>query len=155
MRVDELKKSAADFNISIDSAIKMRIRYLQSLLALWCSYIEEQTDDIPESDMMSIIGELSTLRRYQERLRAGIKMKDGITDDMIEQARNYPIDQVVEFQRGVTIAFCHDDKKPSLTWHKAKNRATCFPCGKSYSALDILMERDKMSFIDAVKYLNN
>lgn len=153
MRVDEIKKAASEFDINTDAAIKIRVRYLQSLLALWCAYIDEQTNEIPESDVMAIIGELIAIRKYQDRLKSGVVLKS-ITDEMIQQAREYPIEQVIEFQKGVAYAFCHKDKRPSLVHYKAKNKATCFPCGKSFSALDVLIERDNLSFVEAVKILS-
>ena len=152
MRADQIKKSAEEMGVSVDSAIRMRVRYLQSLLGLWVSYIDEQIHEIPESDVMAIIGEMAALKRYQDNMKSGIVLK-GITDEMIGQARNYPIDSLIEFHYGKATAFCHDDKRPSLSWHKAKNRATCFPCGKSFSALDVCIERDGMDFISAVKML--
>ena len=151
MRLDQTLTAAANFDISADSAVRMRTRYLQSLLAQWVAYIDEKVNQIPESDVIAIINEMISLRRYHDNKKTNIKPV--ITDEMIEAARNYPIEQVVEFHKGVAIAFCHEDKKPSLTWHRAKNKATCFPCGKSFNALDVLIERDKMQFIDAVKQL--
>jgi CHC2 zinc finger len=66
----------------------------------------------------------------------------------------YPIEQIIQFdQHGQSVAFCHADKRPSLTWYKAKNRATCFPCGKSYNPIDVLIQRDGYSFRDAVMQL--
>ena len=153
MRIDEIKKAAENFDMRIDAAIKIRVRYLQSLLGLWVAYIDEQINEIPESDVMAIIGEMAALKRYQDNIKSGVIVK-GITDEMIEQARQFPIDSLIEFQHGKATAFCHEDKRPSLTWHKAKNRATCFPCGKSFSALDVCIERDGMSFIEAVKMLS-
>ncbi len=154
MRPDQIKKAADEFEIPLKYALKMRVRYLQNLLERLNAYIDEQTDVMPESDVMAVIGELITIRKYQDRVKSGVVLK-GITDEMIQQARDYPIENVIEFQRGVAIAFCHEDKRPSLTWHKAKNRATCFPCGKSFSALDVAIERDGFSFIEAVKMLSN
>lgn len=152
MRPAEVVQASSDFDISTDSAVRMRVRYLQGLLSSWVAYIDEQTGEIPESDVMAIIGELITIRKYQDRIKSGVVLK-GITDEMIHQARDYPIENVIDFQKGVAVAFCHDDKRPSLVWHKAKNKATCFPCGRSFSALDVLIERDGTPFVEAVKML--
>lgn len=152
MRYDQLKTAATDIGISLESATRMRIRYLQALLVRWDLYIDEATNIMPESSTMEILAEMISLQKYKEHLKSGINLK-GITAEMIEQARAYPIDEMINFTRGTATAFCHVDKRPSLTWHKAKNRATCFPCGKSFSALDVLIERDSLNFVDAVKQL--
>lgn len=77
-----------------------------------------------------------------------------ITEEMIQHARDYPIEQIIEFDRfGKALAFCHADNHPSLTWHKARNRCTCFACGQSFNPIDVLTLRDGFSFRDAVKKL--
>lgn len=76
-----------------------------------------------------------------------------ITSDMIERARQYPIESLIEFTRGTAIAFCHNDKRPSLSWDKQHNRAHCFPCGKSYNPIDVLVKRDNIPFYKAVRML--
>ena len=80
--------------------------------------------------------------------------KPGITDDMIEQARNYPIGQLVEFTRGKAQAFCHEDKNPSAYHATRVNRINCPVCGKSFDPIGVLMERDGMSFKEAVTTLS-
>ena len=154
MRPDQITKSAEDFGISVNSAIKIRIRYLLSLIDLWIAYIDEQSNVIPESDMMSALDEIIRLRAYEGRLKRGIS-KDAITDDMIQAARDFPIEKIIEFDRtGKAYAFCHDDKKPSLTWFKKGNKARCFPCDKTFDSISILQQRDGHSFISAVRALN-
>jgi len=77
-----------------------------------------------------------------------------ITEEMIQRARDYPIEQIIEFdQSGKTLAFCHADNHPSLMWHKARNRCTCFACAKSFNPIDVLIQRDGFSFRDAVRRL--
>lgn len=149
-----IAKSAADFDMPVKVAIHTRIRYLLGLIDRWVDYIDEQTDVMPESDTMSALDEIIRLRAYEVRLKRGIN-KDAITDEMIQAAREYPVDKLIEFDRtGKAYAWCHDDKRPSLTWFKKGNKARCFPCDKTYSALDICMERDGLSFIEAVRLLN-
>jgi|GEM_PF-6643542 len=47
------------------------------------------------------------------------------TPEMIAAARAYPIERLIEFDRQhKAVAFCHADKVPSLTWHRAAKR-TC------------------------------
>ena len=153
MRTDTIEKASDEFTINLESAIRMRVKYLQSLLALWVSYIDEKINEIPESDVMAIIGELASIKRYQDRAKKGIVLK-GIDDEMIQRAREYPITSLVEFNRGKALCFMHPDKAPSLSYHGKTNTARCFVCDKSVNSLDVLILRDGYSFIDAVKTLS-
>lgn len=149
-----IKTAAGNFNISVESAIKVRIRYLLNLIDRWIDYIDEKNNVIPESDTMTALDEIIRLRAYEVRLKKGVNFKDEITNDQIQSARDYPIEQLIEFDRtGKSLAWCHTDKRPSLTWFKKGNRARCFPCDKTFSPIDVCMERDGLTFVEAVKYL--
>lgn len=78
---------------------------------------------------------------------------DGIiTPEMIERARSYPINQLMEINKqGFTKCFNHNDKKPSA--YCKKNFSHCFVCRRSWDTIAVLMERDGMSFKDAVNKL--
>lgn len=152
MRPDQIKKAADEFDISAGSAIRMRIRYLLALIDQWHEYIEGNTDNLPPSTICIALDEIVGLKNYEARAKKG-PVKGGINDEMVERARAYPIENVVEFIRGVSTAWCHTDKTPSLTWDRKRNRAHCFPCGEDFSALDVLILRDGYTFIDAVKHL--
>lgn len=101
------------------------------------------------------IDEARELRHLSSISKQNFKPTTGdITPDMIEQARQYPIEDLIQFDRQhKAVAFCHEDNHPSLSWHRAKNRATCFPCGKSFNPIDVLIQRDGITFPDAVKRL--
>ena len=149
-----IRKAAEDFGVTLDSAIRMRIRYLQSLLAAWNAYIDEQTDEIPESDVMAILGEMVAIRKYQDMMKSGVVLK-GITDEQIQAAKTTPIENLIEFQKGAAIAWCHADRHPSLSWDKKRNRAKCWPCDKSFDSIQVCVDRDGMTFIEAVRFLCN
>lgn len=155
MRVDQIKKAAEDFDIKISTAIAIRVRYLQSLLRRWCDFIdiEPEPDEIPESDVWTIITELITLRKYEDRIKQGVKL-DSITDEMIQAARSYPIENLIQFTRGKALCFMHPDKTPSLSYHAKTNTCRCFVCDKAVNSIDVMILRDGLSFIDAVKFLS-
>ena len=153
MRLDELKKVADEFGLIMQSVIKIRLRYLQLLLVDWISYIDEETNSIPALTFTKIIDEMIIFRNYTEMTKKSISI-ESITNDMIQQAREYPIEKMIEFVNGRAIAFCHTDKTPSLVLDRKRNRAHCFPCGKDFNAVDVKIERDGYKFIDAVKYLS-
>lgn len=59
-------------------------------------------------------------------------------------------------RRGVNrIGLCpfHDEKTPSFTVSPAKNIYKCFGCGKGGNSAQFLMESEKMSFVESIRYL--
>jgi hypothetical protein len=153
MNAYEIKKMADECSINASAAIKMRIRYLQRELNKALDWEEsEDQDSFPELFTDEIIDELKKLSHALNQLSKPIKT-DSITDAMIEQARQYPIESLIEFTKGKARAFCHDDSSPSLSLWNGKNLCRCFPCGKTYNPIDVLIERDGMTFLSAVRYL--
>ncbi|MFZ4859227.1 MAG: CHC2 zinc finger domain-containing protein [Desulfuromonadaceae bacterium] len=139
-----------------------RIEYLtrhiqeRALDAVW---LADDTGELSAHFAQQVLDEVLQMARelrHLTRLAKGSTSHVGsITPELIEQSRLIPIEQLIEFDRqGKAVAWCHDDKVPSLTWHRSKNRATCFPCGKSFNSIDVLIQRDGMAFVDAVKTLS-
>lgn len=106
---------------------------------------------------MDVLDVFLTEARELQRLTRTLKGRPAtpgrITDAQVEAARAFPIEQVIDFVKGKAPAPCHADKNPSLSWDRKRNRAHCFVCCKSFSALDILMEFQGLKFTDAVKQL--
>ena len=77
------------------------------------------------------------------------KVDEVITPEMIERTKNYPIGQLVEVNKqGFTKCFQHIDKHPSV--YCKNNFLHCFVCNKSWDTIAVLVERDGLSFKDAV-----
>ena len=159
----EIIKKAAEMNYDSVKAIECRVRYLDLLIEREENYINNM-ESVPRENEMTgaflratIQGSKIVLDRLQKELNRLINpptsSKDTITDDDIEAARKYPIDSIMEFNGGRCKAWCHDSDSDSMSWYKKVNKAHCFVCNKSFSALDTLMERDGYSFIEAVKQL--
>ena len=162
MKIHSIQKAASDFDIPYHDAILSRLRFVRQ------SMFDELQDIKPinriNSDSDEIIfwttwNNCIDLAHEQLRLVRELGCKTNtsnrITDTQIEQSRLVPIEQLIGFDRqGKALAWCHADKVPSLTWHRSKNRATCFPCGKTFNSIDVLVQRDGMTFIDAVKALS-
>jgi hypothetical protein len=134
-------------------ALRIRYRYLRGRVAEFRDLFLE----CPEIDpyfwwWVDAATELSSLTVYAQRYKrkpAG----NGITDEMVAIARDYPVLQVVEFVNGHAFAFCHEDHKPSL-YYGSRNKSLCCPvCDRQFSALDVLILRDGMSFTAAVSAL--
>jgi len=86
-------------------------------------------------------------------------MIDQVTVDHIFEAAQI-IDVVQEFvtlkRRGVNyLGLCpfHNEKTPSFTVSPAKNIYKCFGCGKGGNPVNFVMEHEKISYYDSLKYL--
>lgn len=97
------------------------------------------------------------MNRYSHELRYlefGNGVKNGkITEQMIQQARDYPFENLVEVNKN-NFALCpfHDDHTPSL--YTKGNYGYCFgACGWSGDTIKFVMKRDNISFVEAVKKL--
>ena len=85
-----------------------------------------------------------------------------ITPQTIEQIKNRIdiIDVVGEYvklkKRGTNyIGNCpfHNEKTPSFTVSPSKELYKCFGCGKSGNSITFLMEHDKLSYVEALRWL--
>jgi DNA primase len=87
-----------------------------------------------------------------------------ISPNTIQQITNHIdiIDVVGEFvklkKRGTNyLGLCpfHNEKSPSFTVSPAKEIYKCFGCGKSGNSIGFLMEHEKYSYVEALKWLAN
>lgn len=87
-----------------------------------------------------------------------------ITPQTIEQIKSRIdiIDIIGEYvklkKRGSNyLGLCpfHNEKTPSFTVSPAKELYKCFGCGKSGNAISFLMEHDKLSYVETLKWLAN
>jgi hypothetical protein len=78
--------------------------------------------------------------------------KGQITDEMIQKAREYPFEDLLEFRKNKTNCPFHEDRTPSAHLY-GDNHIYCFSCHKNIDTIDFIMERDGKTFADAVKYL--
>ena len=159
LRVSQIQEKAEAFGVDMKTAITARLRYLYQIKR----GLEDKALAAARDEDGVIIEAAFRFLAHRDEISKEIKRTTewwkkppagSINDDMIARAKEYPIEQLVEFDRaGKAMAWCHADKSPSMTWWKKGNRAKCWPCDKSYGPIDVLMERDGMSFVDAVKTL--
>jgi hypothetical protein len=152
MTTFQLKRDAEAMGISIESAIRMRIRYLTDLICSLPDYIEHG-GVTPDMQLGEAVDEILMLKEYRSNHKKPAK-PDAITDEQIQAAKDAPIESVVEFVRGNVACPFHDDKHPSAYHGTRVNRLCCPVCNKTWGAIDVLMQRDGYSFIDAVKQLS-
>ena len=159
LRVSQIQEQAEAFGLDMKEAVRMRLRYLYRLKR---SLEEMITTAVGSADGVMIEAAFRLMHQRDEISREIRRTAEwwkkppagSITDDMIAAAKAYPIERLVDFSReGKAEAWCHQDKRPSLSWHRKANRAHCFPCNQSFNPVDVLMTRDGMTFVDAVKAL--
>lgn len=146
---DTVFRRARDMGIDRVAAVRMRVRYLLQEIAICekAPYDYDIIDMIIQDDFDEIYYLFGKIKRTEV-------YTENITDEDIEKAKEYPIENLIELDaRGKAIAWCHDDKNASMTLWKGKNKVRCWACSKTYNPIDILVERDGLSFIEAVKRL--
>jgi hypothetical protein len=95
---------------------------------------------------------IAKLEREINFIVKGVQLTtDDVTPEMIEQARQYPIESLIEAKRHMAICSFHDDHQPSMGIKN--NRFHCFACGAKGDVIEFVMKRDGLSFKDAVKFL--
>jgi len=77
--------------------------------------------------------------------------KDVITPDMIERAKYYPIEDLIEARLGMALCIFHEDHSPSM--YVKNNFAHCFSCGKTADTIDVYKKLHGVDFITAVRAL--
>ena len=145
---------ATKFGINRRAAARMRIRYLKPDLKLCLEAWARTGCQVALHWALADLEEITQLMKHCRREEKP-KNSNSITDEMIEAAKATPITSVVNFgeRGGKAVAFCHEDKRPSMYHVTKTNRAICPVCDKKFNAIDVLMLRDGYSFSDAVRAL--
>lgn len=95
------------------------------------------------------------IREYRRMLATGQPSvsKDKLSEEDIDRARNYPIEELLTEppKRGFIHCPFHQEKTPSC--RVFSDHIHCYGCGKHLNAIGYLMEKQGMNFIDSVKYL--
>ncbi len=79
------------------------------------------------------------------------RKKNSITPEMIERAKEYPIDSLIDTRRGFSLCLFHNDTRPSM--YTKNNFAHCFSCGKTADTIDVYREIHGTTFPEAVRAL--
>ena len=93
------------------------------------------------------------LKRIEARQKP--HREGAITDDMIEEAREYPIEDLYEgeLRHGTGLCPFHSEKTGSFHVKK-KNKWRCFGCDQYGDSISFYMKQHGCSFIQAVKRLS-
>lgn len=108
--------------------------------------LEKQIDEL-----VSFKNKLQLLEKFKKT-----EKKEGfITEQDIEKARDYPITELLPFDRsGFTHCIFHSENTPSMKYYTTTNTVHCFGCSKSHDSISIYMEQNKVDFITAVKQMS-
>lgn len=118
----------------------------------------EVFEECEQTEMMIITGEriqdnLTKLIKLQKEVIALRKPKtNGITEEMIQAAKDYPFKDLYEFRNGMCVCPFHADKDPSMKLY-SNNTVHCFSCHKSWGTIAFITELEGLSFQDAVRKL--
>ncbi len=162
---EKIIEMANQFSINPETAIKTRMRYfLQS--------IDETKDDIKYwNEMIWGLEDQAAITILNRRIQKldkkinglSIRIKNleqedqisinGITSEQIEAARAFPVEDLLEnIHRNRVRCPFHEDLNPSASIKH--NRVHCFVCNKTWNPIDLVMERDGLTFINAVRRLS-
>jgi len=145
-------RKAKEMDKNKRAAAVIRTRYLDE----WIERYLEDGSDVALYWMIEAIEEKAYLTLHSQYEYAPEASRDAtgrINDEMIERAKAVPVTELIDFSKGKALAFCHEDKRPSLSLNKKNGNAWCFVCNRGFNAIDVHMERDGYSFKDAVLML--
>lgn len=157
-KIAEFRKENKELELSI---LKKKLRELATEMC-WYEMKYEHFKNVQCFEMMIYAGgKVKELNNKVNMILGRIKFlendaqgsaKAGITDDMIEQARNYPFEELHLFKRNMAICPFHNDRNPSMSLKN--NRVRCWACmDKSMDTIEFVMKKDGLSFRDAVRKL--
>jgi hypothetical protein len=154
-------KAAEDFGLDRAYVVNSRRRFLTSRL----DTLDEQVktfnpDNWPTRSFYYAYYALEATINAKEKVMREldamkrINTEAGLQDAQIQAAREYDVSKLVEWQHRKSTAWCHEDRRPSLTLLTRINQLWCPVCDKKFDAIGVLMDRDGMRFVDAVKALS-
>jgi len=161
--IEQIRSKAIDFNMPIDWAIhkkkeyvKERLQGIEAQKRILSKYLIKPTLNKAERELIFLaLTDIkkweSDLLRYHKLLNSKYR-ENKITDDMIRIAKEYPIEKLVDVQKGKSLCINHKDTNPSMDCRK--NFAHCYVCDETWDTIDIVMKTQGMEFGEAVRYLN-
>lgn len=111
-----------------------------------------------QTELMILYGEkiqdnLTKLCKLQGKVIALRKPNtNGITDEMIQSAKEYKFEDLYPFKRTMALCPFHADKGASMKLYP-DNRVHCFSCHKSWDTIAFIQELEGLSFPEAVRRL--
>lgn len=120
---------------------------------------KEELDDLIKKatkkleEKMEHRGDVEVKKKMLEDIKRLEKIqKSEISPSQIEQARNYPIDQIIHVERGMARCISHDERNPSMNCKN--NFVYCHSCGYHADAIGVYMKVKGCGFVEAVNTLS-
>ena len=132
----------------------------RKLMATAKSYknTEEVIADKHERDavMLPTIFHDKYIEKHQEQAQRATRPASSThKSDKVLRAKDYPMDNLIKFDRNKACCPWHNETTPSLHYYPRNNNAYCFgACGKTYDSIDAYQLVHGVGFLDAVKELN-
>jgi len=158
-----IERYCMEFSITIERGLARRETYLRNELKKEKERVKFMMDFIVGLNNETIEFASDCLKRSHAKIAdyhkqiADIKNyqpmdnMNGITDEMIKQAKDYPIENLIEVRRGIATCINHEERHSSMCCKN--NFAYCFSCGFSGDAITVFMKISRCSFVEAVKSL--
>lgn len=154
----DMKDSITTSLLKDVTAFKRRPETGDTILDEVRSWVDEDKIKSITSDRLKMIDKIVYRQQQGNKLILG-----GITEQMIEQANLYPIENMITTKifngSGKWAGCCHcplpthqGERTPSFYFDK-NNRWKCFGCQERGSVIDLYMKMNGVKFIQAVKKL--
>ncbi len=79
--------------------------------------------------------------------------RDPNITDKILKAKDYPVDELLKWEKGKARCIWHNEKSASLTYYVKTNSVYCFGCGRYGDAIDVYRQLNNCSFKQAIEDL--
>ena len=171
MTLNATLQAARDIGVPERYAVMRRLAFLQPQIKhlereIWGARrrMDRSRDPLIKALSESFIRdqekELRPLKREATALLNHVNGKEtvqapgGITPEMIDQARQYPITSIIEFSKG-RYRCCpfHEDRNPSMALYE--NHVHCFVCNRTWDSISATMVLDGVTFREAVLSLQS
>jgi hypothetical protein len=159
---DRIRSKCIDFDMPLEWGLERKRTYLSEGLVEIRDVIKSSTMKLTKPELKPVEREMVFLTlkdlkkeesktvKYLENISE--KRLSGISDEMIINAKKYPIGDLIEVKKDFACCPFHNDRNPSFF---VKNGfGHCFSCGESGDAIDIAMKINNITFKEAVRSLN-
>ncbi len=154
----DIKESIATSLLSDISKCKRRKPTGNIILDEVRSWVDEYRIKITSADRLRMIEKIVSRQQRGDKPIAG-----GINEEMIERAREYPIEQLITTRifgssgKWAGCTYCplpdHKGERTPSFFIDKNNKWKCFGCGERGSVIDLYMKLNGVNFIKAIKEL--
>jgi hypothetical protein len=157
--MNDIIQTAKDFGIDVQWAISRRKQYLNEQI----SRLQKESNEViqlfsgkSELDRYLLLDTLKWINNQAKRFETELHFKRGsqsrISQDMINLARQYPIENLLRnIKNGKVNCINHQDERPSMDIRN--NFAYCYSCGWHGDSIAVYRKLNSSDFASAVRAL--